>query len=110
MAQHSCGVDPGFGSSSFGICVLEYSDEIIKVVYADQFERSSFNDMVQKVWELHTTIGLDNIYCDGANVEFIEAIKQELGEDSNWQHIHDKIAWAKKDNDISSYMKVVPVL
>jgi hypothetical protein len=57
MAQHSCGVDPGFGSSSFGICVLEPSDEIIKVVYADQFERSSFNDMVQKVWELHTTIG-----------------------------------------------------
>jgi hypothetical protein len=69
MAQHSCGVDPGFGSSSFGICVLEYS-EIIKVVYADQFERSSFNDMVQKVWELHTTIGLDNIYVGGANVEF----------------------------------------
>jgi hypothetical protein len=29
---------------------------------------------------------------------------------SNWHYIHDKIAWAKKNNlDISSYMKVVPV-
>jgi hypothetical protein len=61
QAQHSAGIDPGFGSSSFGICVLEHSDEIIKVVYADQFERSSFNDMVQKVWELQTTIGLIGI-------------------------------------------------
>ena len=25
-AQHSCGIDPGFGSSSCGFCVLEHSD------------------------------------------------------------------------------------
>src|SRR5215216_1188364 len=78
QAQHSAGIDPGFGSSSFGICVLEHSDEIIKVVYADQFERSSFNDMVQKVWEIRNMVGdLSNVYIDMANVEFVEAIKQE---------------------------------
>jgi hypothetical protein len=110
-AKHSCGVDPGFGSSSFGICVLEYSDSIIKVVYADQFERSSFNDMVHKIWEIRNMVGeLSNVYIDMANVEFIEAIKQELGEDPNWQYIHEKIAWAKKNRlNISNYMQTVPV-
>ena len=62
-SKHSCGVDPGFGSSSFGVCVLEYSDSIIKVVYADQFERSSFNDMVHKIWEIRNMVGdLSNVY------------------------------------------------
>jgi hypothetical protein len=110
-AKHSCGVDPGFGSSSFGVTVLEYSDSIIKVVYADQFERSSFNDMVHKIWEIRNMVGdLSNVYIDTANVEFIEAIKQELGENPNWQYSHEKIAWAKKKRlNISNYMQTVPV-
>jgi hypothetical protein len=45
----------------------------------------------------------------GANTEFIEAVKQELGEDSDWYHIYDKIAWAKKNNLMSHYMQVIPV-
>jgi hypothetical protein len=113
-AQHSLGIDPGFGSSSCAFCVLEHSDGIIKVVYAEQFERSSFNDMVQKVWEIQNMVGgkqaLDNVYIDAINTEFIEAVKQELGEDSNWYHIHDKINHCRKEGlNISDYMRVVPV-
>jgi hypothetical protein len=113
-AQHSLGIDSGFGSSSCAFCVLEHSDGIIKVVYAEQFERSSFNDMIQKVWEIQNMLGgkqaLDNIYCDGANPEFIEAVKQELGEDSNWSRVHEKISHCRKEGlNLSDYMKVVPV-
>jgi hypothetical protein len=35
------GVDSGFGSSGFGVVVLEYSDHIIKVVYSDQIMNAS---------------------------------------------------------------------
>ena len=110
-ADHSLGVDPGFGSSSFGIVCLEHSDSIIKVVVAEEHERSSFNDMLQRVWEIKNEVGnLNNIYIDAANVEFIEAVKQDLGEISNWQYIHEKLAWAKKTNSkIENYMKVIPV-
>jgi hypothetical protein len=48
QAKHSLGCDPGFSSSSFGLVCLEYSDGIIKCVYADEFPMSSFNGMVQK--------------------------------------------------------------
>jgi hypothetical protein len=105
-------MDPGFGSSKFGICVLEYSDSIIKVVFADQYERSSFNDMVQKIWEIKTLVGeLSNVYIDMANVEYIEAVKQELGDDTNWQRIHDTL---KRYRDMNlriedSSMKCIPV-
>jgi hypothetical protein len=111
QAKHSLGCDLGFSSSSFGLVCLEYSDGIIKCVYADEFPRSSFNGMVQKIWEIRNLVGtLTNTYIDGANVEFIEAVKMELGKDSNWQRIHDKISWCKKLGlNISDYMQIVPV-
>jgi hypothetical protein len=40
---------------------------------------------------------LDNVYIDAINTEFIEAVKQELGEDSNWHRIHDKINHCRKE-------------
>jgi hypothetical protein len=110
-ASHSLGVDPGFGSSSFALVCLEHSDSIIKVCYAKQFERSSFNDMVQEVWNIRNLVGsLDNVYIDQSNVEFIEAVKQDFGENSNWQYIHETIAHYKKMNSrIENIMKVIPV-
>jgi hypothetical protein len=48
--------------------------------------------MVHKIWEIRNMVGeLSNVYIDMANVEFIEAIKQELGEDPNWQYIHKRL-------------------
>jgi hypothetical protein len=110
-ARHVIGVDPGFGSSEFGICVLEYSDSIIKVVYADSFERMPFNDMVHKIWEIRNIVGnLNNVFIDAANTEFIEAVKKTLGENSNWHYIHEKLQWAKSLGvNIAEYMQVVPV-
>ena len=112
QAKHSLGCDPGFGSSlPFGLVCLEYSDGIIKVVYGDKFERTSFNGMVQKIWEIRSMVGtLTNTYIDGANSQLVQAIKQELGENADWNYIHDKISWCKKHGlDISDYMQVVPV-
>jgi hypothetical protein len=113
QAQHSLGIDTGFGSSACAFCILEHSDNIIKVVYADRFQRSSFNDMIQKLWELQTMVGpqgLDNVYIDGSNAAFVEAAKQELGEDSNWTRVHEKINHCRREGfNVSNYMRVVPV-
>ena len=67
--------------------------------------------MVQKIWEIRNLVGtLTNTLIDSANVEFIEAVKMEMGEDSNWRIIHDKISWCKKLGlNICDYMQVVPV-
>lgn len=57
QAKHSLGCDPGFGSSSFGLVCLEYSDGVIKVCYADEFQRTSFNSMIQKIWDIRNMVG-----------------------------------------------------
>ena len=110
-AQHALGVDPGFGSSATGFTLLEYSDGIIKVVFSEEYSRESFNGMVQKVFDLRRLAGnLSNVYIDMANVEFIEAIKQDFREDSNWQRIHEKLAYCRKNKTRpENFMKVIPV-
>ena len=54
----SVGVDAGFGSSKFAIVVLQLFDQKIHVMFADEFERPNFSEMVNKslaaqtqVWE-----------------------------------------------------------
>ena len=110
-AKHSCGLNPGFGSSKFGIVVTEYSDGIIKVMYADDFERASFQSMIDKVWEIKQKCGLlSNIYVDAANSEVIDAIKREFGEDTNWSYIREKMAYYKKNNlYLENIMQTIPV-
>jgi hypothetical protein len=106
----SVGVDAGFGSSRFGIVVTQLFDQKIHVMFADEFERPNFTDMINKVWELKHKCGhISNIYCDAANPEIIEALKREFGESTNWQYIHDQIAECKKYNsNIEDRMLVVP--
>jgi hypothetical protein len=110
-AEQAIGCDPGFGSSSFGLCCLEYSDSKIKVVYAIQFERSGFNDMIQEVWNIRNLVGeVSNVYIDAANTEFIEAVKQDFGESTSWEYIHDTLnKYRHSRSRIEDVMKVVPV-
>ena len=39
FAQISMGIDLGFGSSPFGIAIVQFCDGDIQVLYADEFER-----------------------------------------------------------------------
>ncbi len=47
FAQKAMGIDPGFGSSPFGICIIQFSDGILQVLYADEFERPRYEDMTK---------------------------------------------------------------
>ena len=55
-AQQSMGIDPGFGSSPFGIVVIQFSDGILQVLYADEFERPRYEDMINKIADLYHTV------------------------------------------------------
>jgi hypothetical protein len=111
-AEHAIGCDPGFGSGLFGLICLEYSDSKIKVVYARQFKHSGFNDMLQEIWSIRNLVGeVSNVYIDMANTEFIEAVKQDFGDNTNWEYIHETLNKYRhsKSRIEGSGMKVIPV-
>jgi hypothetical protein len=106
------GIDPGFGSSPFGIVVLQFSDGVLQIVYADEFERHRYEDMVNKIADLYQQFtNIKNIFVDAANPELISSLKREVAlERDNWAYVQEKMAYCKKHKvDINQYMKVVPV-
>src|SRR6476646_3844892 len=111
-AQQSMGIDPGFGSSPFGICIIQFSDGILQVLYADEFERPRYEDMINKVADLYQEFtNIKNIFVDAANPELISSLKRQVAnERDNWNYVQEKMAYCKKNKvDINRYMKVVPI-
>ena len=105
------GIDPGFGSSPFGIVVIHFSDGILQVLYADEFERPRYEDMVNKIADLYSMFtNIMNIFVDAANPELISSLKREVAnERDNWAYVQEKMAYCKKHHvDINRHMKVVP--
>lgn len=106
----SMGIDCGFGSSAFGIVVTRISDDKIQILFADEFERPDYNQMLDTVLNLLMKYSYCKIYVDGANPEFIRSLKYQLGEESNPLFYNASIERARKHRTlIEDVMNVVPV-
>jgi hypothetical protein len=69
--------------------------------------------MIQEVWNIRNLVGeVSNVYVDAANTEFIEAVKQDFGESTNWEYIHDTLNKYRHSRSRieDSGMKCIPVL
>ena len=104
------GIDCGFGSSAFGIVVTRLVNNKIQIVFADEFERPDYNEMLVKVWDLDKNYHVKNIYVDGANPEFIRSLKSKIGELSDPKYYNQYIElYRKNKQNIEGCMKVIPV-
>lgn len=88
--QKSVGLDPGFGSSGFGVCITELVDGMINVLHAEEYPRPDFNDMINTTMRLLdeyniTFEGRSRIFVDGANPPFIRSLKERVDEDINYE-------------------------
>lgn len=89
-SRKSLGIDPGFGSSPFGLVVTEWVDNQIRIPYAEKFERPDFNQMIKISLSLVSkySISFENgcrIFVDGANPSFIRSLKYQLGENADYE-------------------------
>ncbi len=87
--QKSVGLDPGFGSSNFGVCITELVDGMVNVLHAEEYQRPDFNQMINTTVRLLdeynvTFEGRSRIFVDGANPSFIRALKDRVDEDPQY--------------------------
>ena len=108
-APASLGIDPAFGSSKFAFVLTQVIDTKIQVVYASEFERPDFNEMINRAINLVRKYYVQKVYVDASNPAIITSLKQQLGDrvdyDRQLQEIKQGGYWEYKDR----YMKVVPV-
>ncbi|HJR84993.1 MAG TPA: hypothetical protein VJ772_06445 [Nitrososphaeraceae archaeon] len=103
----SVGIDPGFGSSKFAITVLQLEDNVLKVMYAQQFDKASYEAMITKVTQLRYKYKPQKVYVDKANPEFIKSLKTQFNETQNYEQI---IEQATRDKiNYEHRMFVVPI-
>jgi hypothetical protein len=92
------GIDPAYGSSAFGIVVTEWTDGIVQILYAEEYHRPDYNEMLSTVYGLMSRYDVDKVYIDGANPSFIKSLKLQIGEDAE-----------KMSGSWSQDMRIVPV-
>lgn len=98
--QGVMGLDPGWGSSNFGIVVSHFIDGRIRIAYADQHSRSDHNEMVSVVWDLIQRFNVTKVLVDASAPSFIRALKLQWGERADYENV---------DKSLREYMLVEPV-
>jgi hypothetical protein len=108
FTSKSMGIDPGYGSSAFGIVVTQWADGIVQILHADEYQRPDYNEMLSLAYGLISKYQVDKIYIDGANPSFIKSLKLQIGEDQDYDKV---IARYKSEGlgDATKNMKIVPV-
>jgi len=71
------GIDPGFGSSEFGICITQKRKGKISVIYAEAYERESYIDIVNKLRMLSERFVTKRMFVDGAWPEGIRDLRDK---------------------------------
>ncbi|MFL6403663.1 MAG: hypothetical protein ACJ71M_09325, partial [Nitrososphaeraceae archaeon] len=104
----SMGVDPAYGSSAFGIVVTQWVNNHIQILYAEEYHRPDYNEILSVVYRLMSKYQVDKIYIDGANPSFIKSLKLQIGEEADYDKV---IARYRSEGfgDGTKDMKIVPV-
>ena len=100
----SIGIDPSYGSSKFAIVVTQFMDNRVQVLYAEEFDRPDPFEMERLTLDLAHQYQLFNgtqqngqLLVDGANVNFIKAMKHMLNENVHYEdekpedHIYKRV-------------------
>jgi hypothetical protein len=110
-ARVSMGIDPSFGSSSFGICAVRFVDSRIQVVIAEEHSRPDFNSMIDRIYEIKKKMGIDVCYVDAANPVIWQPLKKNIFHENHTEsYVFSKLVECEKNNtDPHTFMNVVPV-
>jgi Terminase RNaseH-like domain len=100
LIQGVMGLDPGWGTSAFGIAITHFVDGLIRVIHADEYSRSDHSDMLEVVWDLIQHYNVTKVLVDASAPSFIRALKLQWGERSDYENV---------EKDLREYMRVEPV-
>jgi hypothetical protein len=103
-------LDPGCGASPFCIFITQWQDNEIRVLYADDFDKADYAQMLTKVYSLMSKYDVDSVYVDGSAVSFIRSLKIQIGEEADYEQAIARYKSEGYQGDSwHQNMKVIPV-
>jgi hypothetical protein len=74
------GIDPGFKSSKFGICIVQWRDEKLEVVYTNSLSEPLYTDALKLVRQLIQRFQACKVFVDASASHIIHELKYGYGE------------------------------
>jgi hypothetical protein len=109
FTSKSMGIDPSYGSSAFGTVVTQWVDNHIQILYAEEYHRPDYNEMLSTVYGLMSRYDVDKVYIDGANPSFIKSLKLQIGEDVDYDKVIARYKAEGFGDDATKDMIIAPV-
>ena len=112
FGSRSIGIDPGYGSSAFGIVVTEWQDDHIRILYAEEYHRPDYAEMLSIVYRLMSKYQVDKVYVDGAIPSFIRSLKIQISENAEYDKViarYSSEGWGDDKDGWAQNMRIVPV-
>ena len=109
LTSRSMGIDPAWGSSAFGIVVTQWMDNHIQILYAEEYHRPDYDEMLSVVYGLMSKYQVDKVYIDGANPSFIKSLKIQIGEDADYDKVIARYRSEGLGDNWGEFMRIVPV-
>ena len=103
------GIDPAYGSSVFDIVVTQFVDDHIEILYAEEYHRPDYNEMLSVVYDLMSKYQVDKVYIDGANPSFIKSLKLQIGEEADYDKVIARYRSEGLGDSWTKDMKIIPV-
>jgi hypothetical protein len=105
-------IDPAYGSTSkYGIVMCQYLDQKIVVIYAHEYTKPDYSEMIDEVFRLSRQVGgVTNILVDSSAPEVIASIRRSFHKDQySDNYLKEVVANCKKYNvPIENRLFVVP--
>jgi hypothetical protein len=74
FTEESMGTEQAYGSSAFGIVVIQLIDKQIQIPHAEEYHRPDYDEMLSLVYGFISKYQVDKIYIDGINPCFIKSL------------------------------------
>lgn len=110
-AVKSWGIDPAFGSSNYGLTIIQFIDGFLEVVYSDELTRPSHDEVRDFLFSKYEECQrVDSINVDASFPSEIAMIKKDIVHEEYRQDIYKQcISECRKyGTDPSHRMKVIP--
>jgi hypothetical protein len=90
--ERTISIDPAWGSSNTGICITDFRDNRVAILYADEFSHETSEKMVELVYDHYRKYyPIYRINVDSSQISFIKSLKQAF-----MSELHEEIDYEKQ--------------
>ena len=83
-AGKAMGIDPAWGSSAFGVVVIQWVDGQVQILHAEEYLRPDYNEMLDITVGTHMEIQPGQDLCRRCkSMPVVRSLKQRMGENSD---------------------------